>query len=994
MKNLKLSLLALLTCIIGIKQAEACHGMPLQNYLVTVGAAGVTVTANSDPSTCGCGPYWLQTEISCTPVFVGSQPACMTSTLTNWNNPATSYLNYPYYNSLLNVPNYNIANGWPDNCALEPYHPNVIPFSNLCPGKTYYIRSREMVLGGSNTGPWTPVQSFVVPGSAVVNPPNTLNMTLNANPNPIVCCGPVQLTAIITGTNYGQCIGNAPSCEKNVTVTPTFSWTSSNPVSTTIGNGNTFTTTINVLSVTNLTSTTTFSVWLAYMCSSPSGTVVYTPSNVPIIFTNFPLSSANATNTFVTAASNAVWTQALSSCLSGGICMCQFLNAQPAVVTVNVLSVPPPLTVIMTPNTCLSSPNFTFTDISANANNFNLFWNFGDGGTGTGTNVAHTYTAAGIYTVTVNKAGCGPCSAYGSYTVQVYPSPNSVLSVNSPVCIGGTASFSNTVTNGATYSWTGPNSYTSSLQNPVITNVTAAMAGIYTCVTTNSNGCTGTSTVSLTTNQATLSAGANNPVCPGSPINLTATGSGNYSWTGPNNFLSAQHSPSLTAANNSGGSYIVTATLTGNCYASATVAVNISTTSVSASNNGPACSGNNIQLHAFGNGTFVWSGPNGFTSNSQNPVINNATSIASGVYTVTITSPQGCTATATTNVVVNGARVLHPSASPAELCEGGTINFEALDGSGTSYLWTGPNGFTSNKANVGILDATPLNTGIYILTLTDPAGCIATGSASVKVNPKPNIDIDMSKAKPGCAPLCNIEFKSITNSSALDLSWKFGNGDVDQTVNPKNICYTAAQVYTVELNAVDAKGCTANIAKTLETYPVPVADFVINNNGATWVNGATQFTDKSTKANIQAWLWTFGSPDNTSTVQNPNYTYQDSGKYNVTLEVTSDRGCRSSVSKKVIVADEMGVFIPNAFSPNGDGSNDVFLAVSNSVTKFEMLIFNRGGSLIFQSNDIRKGWDGNVKGEIAENNVYVYKVSYVGKDNKSHSLTGSVTLVR
>ena len=88
MKTIKLSLLVLLTTLAGFKQLKACHGMPLQNYLVTVGAAGVTVTANSDASTCGCGPYWLQTEISCTPIFQGTQPACMTSSLTNWNNPS------------------------------------------------------------------------------------------------------------------------------------------------------------------------------------------------------------------------------------------------------------------------------------------------------------------------------------------------------------------------------------------------------------------------------------------------------------------------------------------------------------------------------------------------------------------------------------------------------------------------------------------------------------------------------------------------------------------------------------------------------------------------------------------------------------------------------------------------------------------------------------------------------------------------------------------
>ena len=65
------------------------------------------------------------------------------------------------------MPNYNIESGWIDNCVFEPYRLNVIPFSNLCPGKTYYIRSCEMILGGDNAGPWTAIQSFVVPGTPV-----------------------------------------------------------------------------------------------------------------------------------------------------------------------------------------------------------------------------------------------------------------------------------------------------------------------------------------------------------------------------------------------------------------------------------------------------------------------------------------------------------------------------------------------------------------------------------------------------------------------------------------------------------------------------------------------------------------------------------------------------------------------------------------------------------------------------------------------------------
>ena len=85
MKTIKLSLLVLLTTLAGFKQLKACHGMPLQNYLVTVGAAGVTVTANSDASTCGCGPYWMQVEIACTAAgLTGLPSAAVQNTIDNY----------------------------------------------------------------------------------------------------------------------------------------------------------------------------------------------------------------------------------------------------------------------------------------------------------------------------------------------------------------------------------------------------------------------------------------------------------------------------------------------------------------------------------------------------------------------------------------------------------------------------------------------------------------------------------------------------------------------------------------------------------------------------------------------------------------------------------------------------------------------------------------------------------------------------------------------
>lgn len=991
-------IILLITAIISTYNvAIACHALPLVGYNVTVGATGVTITGNSDPATCGCGPYWMQTEISCDGTFVGQvMPNCMITTMANWGSSSTSYLNYPYYNSLLNVPGHNLASGWFDNCTLEPYHPTFIPFSDLCPGKVYYIRTREVLPNGGSPmsfGPWTGVVTFTVPGTPAPPPPTSnLMVNLNASPFPIICCGNVAITAVFTGTNWANgCIGNVPSCERNMTVTPTFSWAASNPVTTFAGTSTTFTTSTPTLNVIGLSTTTTFSLWLAYLCVSPSGSFTYTPpASVPIFIPFSSLSASNIATSFTTAPASAVWTQALKKCCTGtGVLG---TTPWPATITVPVIPLTVALSPTSTPNTCLSSPNFTFTETATTPSNFNVNWNFGDGTSGTGTNVAHSYTAAGIYTVTVTKSSCGPCSSSTSFTVQVFPAPIISPTVNSPVCIGGTANFNASNPSIATYTWNGPNNFNSNLSNPSLNNISNANAGIYTVVATATNGCVGSGTVNLSTYQASITANNNLTICINNPINLVASGTGSYSWTGPNNFTSTLQNPSPIANMLSGGVYNVTATLTGGCLASASTSVALASTTVSASHNGPLCAGNSFSLFANGQGTFYWTGPGGFTSNQQNPIVNNPSISAGGIYTVAVTNSLGCVATATTLVTMPSPKIVTPFGS-GTICEGGSLSFEART-PGTSFIWSGPNGYYANTANTILQDAQISHNGIFTITVTDMNGCVAKGTITVVVNSNPKIGMDLSKAKSSCAPACNLEFGITGEQNLTDVKWTFGNGNESVSKNPKSICYNKAGNYNVELTATGTNGCKAKINNTIEMYNTPTADFNYNlNNGGTWVNGEVKFNDASTGANIVGWNWNFNN-SSTYYTQNVTHNYQDSGRYDVTLTVTSDKGCTSTVLKRVLIENENLIYIPNAFTPNGDGSNDVFTAVSRSPIKFEMQIFNRGGQLIYQTSDINKGWDGTFKGQLAENNVYVYKINYIDSKSKSKSITGSVTLVR
>src|SRR6185312_1735058 len=157
---------------------------------------------------------------------------------------------------------------------------------------------------------------------------------------------------------------------------------------------------------------------------------------------------------------------------------------------------------------------------------------------------------AEVYSVTVTTTGCtSPAGSTASVVVNPIPATPTAGS-NSPVCAGSAINLTTPTVAGATYSWTGPNGFTSTAQNPSIANSTAAMAGVYS-VTVTTTGCTSPagSTASVVVNPipATPTAGSNSPVCAGSAINLTTptVAGATYSWTGPNGFTSTAQNPSI-----------------------------------------------------------------------------------------------------------------------------------------------------------------------------------------------------------------------------------------------------------------------------------------------------------------------------------------------------------------------------------------------------------------------------------------------------------------
>lgn len=331
---------------------------------------------------------------------------------------------------------------------------------------------------------------------------------------------------------------------------------------------------------------------------------------------------------------------------------------------------------------------------------------------------------------------------------------------NSPLC--DHSNFIMNVSNiatGAGYAWSGPFGYTSSGANASLANTSFVNAGDY-IVTAKLYGCIEKDTITLVVNPLPIKpiAASNTPICSTDTLRLlsaTLTTGAGYSWTGPNGFTSPAQNPSV---NNppvaAAGDYIVTATITATgCAAKDTVTVAITQSpSVSATNSSPVCEGSTVSLSAAASpatAVYSWSGPGSFSSPSQNPVISNAATTASGDYIVSATL-NGCTGKDTTMVLVKPNPIMPLTNSNTPVCIGGTLNLTAASNASSTYSWTGPNSFSSTLQNPARTGVTAADAGTYAVIAT-LNGCVSpAGNTTVVVNPQPFVTIYATPADSIC----------------------------------------------------------------------------------------------------------------------------------------------------------------------------------------------------------------------------------------------------
>jgi gliding motility-associated-like protein len=567
------------------------------------------------------------------------------------------------------------------------------------------------------------------------------------------------------------------------------------------------------------------------------------------------------------------------------------------------------------------------------------------------------------------------CVATDNVLVTVNPIPVVVVN-DAALCVGGTVAL--TASGATTYAWS-PATNLSATTGSNLT-FTAGSTTNYTITGTSAAGCVGTDNATVTVNALpVVIAGADQTVCEGNQITLTASGATTYSWN-PIATNGTAFTPPLGTT-----LYTVTGTNANGCIATDQVSVLVNANPiVNAGTDISLCLGDQATLTATGAQTYSWSGS----------VVDGTPFAPTGTttYTVTGTSAAGCISTDALILTVNPIPTVNAGAD-VETCAGQNVT---LAGSGAAtYTWDG-----SAVNNQPFLP--PTGTTVYTVTGTSAAGCVDTDQVSVLVNPNYQATFVPSTTF-GCAPV-SVTLYNTTAGGSIDCSWSLGNGVTLQGCDSVSFVVESAGCLDVTLSVNAANGCSSTVtqANLICVEETPVAEFAALPNVITVFDPPVQFLNTSSGSAL--YIWDFGDGSPLIEANDPTHDYsQDSvGAYLVTLLATSPSGCTDTAYALIQIIDDVIFYVPNSFTPDGDVVNQTFQPVFTSgfdPAEYSMRIFNRWGEVVFETNDAAFGWDGGYGNgsnyKMMQDGTYTWKIEFtVLQTDERIMKVGHVNLLR
>ncbi len=939
----------------------------------------ITITTPTTPTFAAVGPY-------CSGATIPALPTTSTNGFTGTWSPAinntatTTYTFTPTAGLCANTATLTITitpNTTPTFSASGPY----------CSGAT--IPALPTTSTNGVTGTWSPA----------IN--NTATTTYTFTPTAGQCAVTTTLTITINSQTTPTFTALANVCQ-NATA-PTLATTSTNGITGT-WSPSTFTTTAAG------TFTSTFTPTAGQCATATTISLTVDPTIVPTFNVIPPYCVNDVPATLQTTSNNGVtgtWSPSAISTATAGTTTYTFTpntGQCSQVVSINV-TVGPPATPTFTSIAAFCENTTAPTLPSSSTNGFNGTWS----------PAAVSNTASGTYTFTPNA---GQCATNATMSITVTPRVTPTFTAVGPYCSGSAIpALPTTSNNGITGTWspaidnTATTTYTftpsaSECANPTTLTITinapvtptfAALANVCqngtapTLVNTSTNGITGTwspnsfttSTAGTFTSTFTPTAGqcattttlslivnalptvtVNSPTtCANSPVTLTANGATNYSWT-PGTGLSSTSGSPVTATVATNQTYTVIGTDNNGCSSSAQSTVTIAAgLSLSVTPASPSiCLGSSVSLTASGAVNYAWT-PSGTLSASTGATVT-ASPTATTTYTVNGDDGNGCVGS--TNVTVTVNNPTPPNFTPsASYCAGSVIPaLPATSLNGISGTW-------SPAIN---------NNTTTTYTFTPTAGqCASTGTLTIAINQPSAVQFNP------LSPICVGQTAPLL--PATDLSGITG------TWNPSTVNNQVSSNYTF---TPDAGQCalTGTLVSTIVANPV--ASFQPSETTLDITSTDVHFFNNSSDADTYS--WTFGD-GGSSTSTNPDHTYNPTaGEYTITLTATNQFGCTDQTQAIIQIKEDLYIFVPNTFTPDGDENNNTFFPMISGdfdPQNYTMYIFNRWGETIFESHDVDFGWDGTYHGEYVAEGTYIWTIDLKLKSNDvKKTYNGHVNIFR
>lgn len=630
---------------------------------------------------------------------------------------------------------------------------------------------------------------------------------------------------------------------------------------------------------------------------------------------------------------------------------------------------------------------------ASGANNY--LWSTGN------TTATITPTPTGTTTYSVIVTNANGCSNTAFVNVIVNPLPIVSISGNTPICPGNSSTL--LASGGTSYSWNPGGQITTSI------SITPSITTSYTVTATSANDCTAATAATETVNPVPAASFAVTTVCFNNATVYTDQSAGNptqWQWNFGDGNISANQNPTHTY--NAPGTYSVTLIdiNTFGCMDTVSAFAVVHPLPVTSFSSTTVCIGNPTcytDMSTISAGTInIWnwnfddpgSGANNI-SNAKNPC---HTYTTAGTFNVILTaiSDSNCQTSITLPVTVLALPVA--AFTTADQCLNAPTVFTNASSGAVQWNWIFGDGNLSSAQNPS---HTYLNYGTYIVTqiASSAGGCQDTATDTVKVYPIPIVNFKTDTVCVG-NPTAFLDLSVIPAGNITGWFWDYGDGNSSALQNPVHT-YASSGIYNVTLTCTSNNTCVNSLPLSVIVHPLPLAEFTFSPKPEISLTDAVVFTDLSTGGAV-SWAWNMGD-NTTDTIQNPIHIYADTGAYVITLIVASQYGCMDTVRHSLEIKD-FTFYIPNSFTPNGDGINEYFFGKGIGITEYEMWIFDRWGNMMFNChiNDLPQSqpcrWDGKVSGgaseQLVQEDVYVWKVHFTSVFQKTYDYIGTVTIAK